>query len=33
MIYNPTAQTELTAGDTLIIVGKKSDLEKAKNLL
>jgi voltage-gated potassium channel len=33
MIYNPTAQTELAAGDTLIVVGRKSDLETAKNLL
>ncbi|MFO7875371.1 MAG: TrkA C-terminal domain-containing protein [Desulfovermiculus sp.] len=33
MIYNPTAETELKMGDTLIVVGKKSDLEEAKKLL
>jgi voltage-gated potassium channel len=33
MIYNPTAQTELAAGDTMIVVGRKSDLEEAKKLL
>jgi len=33
MIYNPRAETQLTVGDTLIVVGKKSDLEKSKKLL
>ena len=33
MVYNPTADVILEAGDTLIVVGQKTDLEKVKIML
>ena len=33
MVYNPTAEVILEAGDTLIVVGQKTDLEKVKIML
>ncbi len=33
MVYNPTADVILEAGDTLIVVGQKTDLEKVKFML